>query len=345
MSESGARAPSQVEHDLAIILVAYQAAETIKRCLPTVLDHLNGVSCEVILVDNDSRDGTADHVRSQFPGVRVIEMGWNAGFARANNAGIAASSARHALLLNTDVIFEDDLLGAMVEHLDAHPDVAAVTPAMVDGEGRALAPGRALPRWWTPVEGSLRELFAGVAPRVRGLLNRLAGRQAVLPADGGHEKPPADADWVAGACMMISGEALARVGKLDERFFVFFEDVEWCTRARKAGLRVQVLPSLRVIHLVGGGKRRSVAAMTAYVEAEFLYHKLHDPWGCWFVRGVLLARQLAALALMPLTTLLGRARPGERQARMALVRGLLSPGWTPSGAARPVVSQPSPEGS
>ncbi len=329
MSERPEADPQEAPPDLAIILVAYQAAGVIEECLPTVLEHLGGVSCRVLIVDNGSTDNTVERVRARFPQVTVIEMGHNAGFARANNAGIAACPARHVLLLNTDVKFEDDVLGPLVRHLDENPQVAAVTPGMVDGQGRPLAPGRGLPRWWSPLEGSGREVMGGLAPWLRTHLNRLAGRGEMMAPQAGADASPVEVEWICGACMMLSGEALRRIGKLDEHFFVFFEDVEWCARARKAGMIIQVLPGLRVIHLVGGGKPRSLVALKAYAESEFLYHKLHNPRWLWFVRLTLLAHQTCSLLMLPLRMLRRSARPGEGGVRMGLVRGLLTPGWTP----------------
>ena len=336
MSGTASEALPAPQYDVAIILVAYKAVEIIERCLPTVTAHLNGVCAQIILVDNESGDGTVEYVRGAHPQVQVIEMGCNAGFARANNAALEVAQARHVLLLNTDVIFHDDVLGPLVQHLDANPDVAAVTPAMVDGAGQPLAPGHSLPKWWTPLVGSLREICGGRAHVLRGWANRAARRrEQVAGAEG--EGAPVETEWIPGACMMLSGEALRRVGKLDPRFFVFFEDVDWCARARRAGMRIQVLPALCVTHLVGGGKSRSLIANKAYIEAEFLYHKLHNPRSLWFVRGTLLSRQMAGLLLSLVMTPFGRTREGEVKVRCGLIRGLLTPGWTPGAdtGARP----------
>ena len=330
-AETELSAPSPAQADVAIVFVAYRAAAVIRDCLPTVMANLDSLSCQVILVDNDSQDGTVEYVREAYPAIQVIEMGWNAGFARANNEAIAAANARHVLLLNTDVKFHGDALGPLVRHLDENPQVAAVSPGMVDGEGRVIAAGREVPRWYTPLEGSVRELLGGKAWALRRLANQRKGRRDQVAQAGHVDGEPVDTDWVPMACTMISGGALARVGKLDPRYFTFFEDVDWCTRARNAGLKVRVIPSVVVTHLVGGGQRRSPRAMRAYVEAEYQYYKDHDGRALGFVRGTLLLRVLGGLPRTLAGLPFDKTRKEELAVRKHLLKGLLTPGWDPAG--------------
>jgi len=255
---------------LAIIIVSYNAAADLERCLRSLHEPPPETPHVIVVVDNASSDGSPDVVR-RWPGVRLIEAGANLGFARANNLGIRQTAGELILLLNSDTVVPPGAVDRLVADLRAHPDVAVVGPRIVDAGGRAeLSFGRAL----TPL-GELRQKTIlrlqqrGVRPFPR-LVERLTGRVRYP-------------DWVSGACLLVRRADAEQVGLLDERYFIYAEDVDFCAAIRAAGRRVRFTPDAWITHLRG----RSVAAAPAateraYRRSQILFYEKHRPrWAPW----------------------------------------------------------------
>jgi N-acetylglucosaminyl-diphospho-decaprenol L-rhamnosyltransferase len=219
--------------DLSIVVVAYNSEPLLHATLASLLRHTREINYELIVVDNSPPPGSAP-LEQEFPQIRLIHSGRNAGFAAANNIGLKLSRGRYIALLNPDTLLHDNALARLVAWLDAHPDVGAVGPQLlqVDGQpqpyshGSAPTPGYLLRRLWSHLRGRYLHQWAGSQPQ--------------------------DVDWVAGTCMLVRRRAIEAVGGLDERFFLYFEDVDWGWRLRRAGWRVVFLPDIAITH-VGGG--------------------------------------------------------------------------------------------
>ena len=224
--------------DLSIIIVNYKTPELILDCLASVYQHTEGIDFEVVIVDNQSGDDSQAVIQAEYPGVRWFDMGYNAGFARANNYGIRQAKGRNVLLLNSDTLLIDNLLAHCVHLLDTQPDVAAVG-ALQLGADRQLRPNL-----YTTF-GQIRRAFY-ILPTghfSQRLLQRL------IPDT--HYSDPNQVDWLSGAFLMTRPSTIARAGDLDESFFMYGEDVEWGSRLGKQG-RLLLLKDSRFVHLEYG---------------------------------------------------------------------------------------------
>jgi GT2 family glycosyltransferase len=189
----------------------------------------------VIVVDNGSADGSAAMVRDRFPHVLLIAGNLNRGFAAANNRGIAVGRGRYLLLLNPDTTVHPCALDGLVAALDARPTAAAVGPLVLNGDGSVQYSARTFPT----LRATLFRLF-GWHPAVR----------RYLLSDWDHGTPR-EVDWVSGAAACLRREAIEQVGALDERFYMYCEDMDWCYRARQAGWSIWYDPSATITHLRG----------------------------------------------------------------------------------------------
>jgi N-acetylglucosaminyl-diphospho-decaprenol L-rhamnosyltransferase len=243
---------------LSIIIVSFNARADLERCLASLHDAPPAASHEIIVVDNASSDGSADAARS-WPDVRVMSAGGNVGFARGNNIGIRASTGDAILLLNSDTIVPAGAIDRLLAALDRDPNVAVVGPRLVDGDGRAeLSFGRML--------GPLNELRQ----------KRLAKSAEVESITRQRQYP----DWVSGACLLVRRADADAVGLLDERYFMYAEDVDFCAAIRARGRRILFAPDVEVVHLRGrSGASAPRATEDAYRRSQIaFYQKHHRAW-------------------------------------------------------------------
>lgn len=215
-------------------------------------------------MDNASSDGSAAAAR-RWP-VQVIDAGANRGFAAANNIGIRASRGDALLLLNGDTVVPPGAIDALLRELDGHPEAAVVGPRLVDGEGRAeLSFGAMI----SPlVELRQKRLVAGNArrdPRAMATVEAMTRR----------EQWP---DWVTGACLLVRRAAAAAVGLMDERYFMYTEDVDFCAAIRARGGRVLFTPRVEIVHLRGRSAASDPAATrAAYHRSHLAFYEKHHP--------------------------------------------------------------------
>ena len=253
---------------VAIVVVTYNSARDIDRVLRSLTGPPPATPHEILVVDNASGDDTVMRIRSSWPGVRLIASPSNLGFAAANNRGIRASSSELVLLLNPDTSVPPGGIDRLVAHLDARPDVAIVGPRIVDGEGRAelsfgsmIAPLTEL-RQKVLVVGNER----GVGPIVT-LVDRMTRRTR-------------DVDWVSGACLLVRRADLEAAGLLDERFFLYTEDVDLCASVRTRGRKVLFVADVEIQHLRGRSAGATTAA--AYRRSQLAFYAKHHPaWLPW----------------------------------------------------------------
>ncbi len=225
--------------NLAVIIVSWNVKDAVLANLRSVFASSPMPELDVILVDNASADGTVEAVRSEFPQVRIIANKENLGFAKACNQGIDASGARHKLLLNPDMRVEPDALSKTVTYLDTHPDVAVLGPKLIGKDGKVMHHMRRFPSWSDQmvVVFKLQRIFPRIISRYMGEDLDVEKEQAV--------------DTLRGSYFAINKTALEKIGKLDERFFIWFEEVDYCKRAQKAGMRVMYVPSVVAHDSVG----------------------------------------------------------------------------------------------
>jgi GT2 family glycosyltransferase len=227
---------------VSVILATYNTRDLLARCLEALPAALEGVDYEVWVVDNGSQDGTAEWLRAAHPEVRLIRNPDNRGFAAANNQAMAQARGRYFLLLNTDTIPLPGSLTALVDYLERHPEVGMAGGSLLNPDGSPQGCAADFPTLWT-------ELL---------LLTGPLGRRLLGPSFPFHPpvESPMPVDWVSGACLLVRREVVEAIGGLDEGYFMYSEEVDWCWRARRAGWAVVVIPQARVIHLGSATARR-----------------------------------------------------------------------------------------
>jgi GT2 family glycosyltransferase len=261
---------------VSIVIVSYNSRHDLDPCLRSLTDHRPRVDHEIVVVDNASTDGTVDYLRRQWPAVRLIEAGGNIGFSRANNVGIRAATGELVLLLNPDTIVPAGALDALVRVLDSDAAAAVVGPRIVDAGGRAeLSFGRMI--------SPLAELRQRVL--VRGHDRRMPVISAVVERMTRRSRP---VDWVSGACLLIRRSDLDAVGLLDERFFLYTEDVDLCAAVRARGRRVLFAAEIEIIHVRGQSvaSDRSASAV-AYRRSRIAFYEKHHPKWVWLLKAYL----------------------------------------------------------
>ena len=256
--------------DISLITVSWNVRDYLAASLEAVFGSAGDISYEIIVVDNNSTDGTAPFLRERAKRdarMVVIANNTNVGFARANNQAIARAQGRYVLLLNPDMRVQPDTLTHMVAWMDAHPRVGVSGCHLVTEVGETVPHVRRFP-------GLLNQL--AIVLKLPHLFPRLVGRYLMHNFD---YKKEARVDSVRGSFFMIRREAL-KVGFLDERFFIWFEEVDFCKRMRSAGWEVWYTPAADCIDHVGQSFKQvaSVKKQRMFLESMRLYF---EKWGGW----------------------------------------------------------------
>jgi len=253
--------------DLSVVLVSYNTRDLLEQALRTALEAAAGLRVEVFVVDNASRDGSAEMVAAKFPHVKLIRSPRNLGFAGGNNLALRQVQGRHVLLLNTDTVVRRDTLTHLVGFLDAHPEAGAVGCKILNPDGTLqLACRRGFP---TPMAAfckvcGLSRLF----PRSRRLA---AYNLTYLDPEQTNE-----VDALSGSCMMVRKAAMDQVGLLDEDYFMYGEDLDWCYRLSQAGWRIYYDPGTAIVHFKGeSGRAEQMKVLYRFYEAMSIFVRKH----------------------------------------------------------------------
>ena len=253
--------------DLSVVIVNYNVREFLNNALVSVFKALKGMKGEVIVVDNASDDGSCELVTRAFPRVRLISNKANVGFAKANNQALARAKGKYLMLLNPDTVVQEDTFRVLMNFFDANADVGMAGCKILNPDGTLQLPcRRSFPTPWvafTKVSG-LSSVFANT---------RLFGRYNLtyLNPDESYE-----VDAISGSCMMIRREVFKSIGGLDENFFMYGEDLDWCYRVQKAGWKVFYVADTKIIHYKGESTRRSdIDEVRIFYKAMRLFVEKH----------------------------------------------------------------------
>lgn len=231
--------------DLSIIILNYKTKGLVKYCIKNAQTAAQGLNYEIIVVDNGSKDGCQQMIAENFPEIKFIQTGRNLGFAAGSNVGIKAAQGRYVMLLNPDVTALGDSIKKMYDFMESRPEVGVAGP-------RLLNPDRS----FQPSARTFQTLKIIIYRRTP--LGALAsGKKALsdhLYADWNHETSR-EVDWVMGACLLARKEALDKVGLLDERFFFYVEDMDWCRRFWQKGYKVFYIADAQMVHLYEGASK------------------------------------------------------------------------------------------
>lgn len=288
---------------VSIVIVNWNTRDILRDCLQSI-ENQTRLSHEVIVVDNASGDGSAEMVRQNFPDVKLIANTHNRGFAGANNQGLEIAKGDKLLLLNPDTIVLDRAIDVMSNWLDAHPDVGCVgCQVFEDPETIQLT------------------CFADPGPLSVAVIEFGLKRLLPWPEYGGWDRTTQrDVDVVSGMFMMVPRSVLEKVGLLDDAFFIYSEEADWCRRIRDAGWRCVFAPEARILHLEGGSRSTAQIKSRMYVQkqkSKTIYARKHYGRG-----GELMTRSIFVTSALLRGTAFGllglvRATP-DRSARLRL---------------------------
>jgi len=257
--------------DLSVVIVNWNTKGDLLHCLASLIQTAPEEACEVIVVDNGSTDGSADAVKGSFPSVRVIENDGNFGFSRAANQGLRGASGRYLLLLNPDTEVKKGALRRLVTFMEGHPEAGCAGPRLLHADGTPQNSIANFPSLVTELlnKSLLRRFFPG----------RYPGKERFYPE-------PIAVDSVIGACMIVRRKVIEEVGLLDEDYFLFLEETDWCYRMKRAGWKVYHVPGAEVIHYQGkGAEQDKKRAKIEYYRSRYLFFKKNRGfWERFFLR-------------------------------------------------------------
>jgi GT2 family glycosyltransferase len=291
--------------DVSIVVVNWNTRELLRDCLVSISAQTHRSSYEVIVVDNASRDGSASMCKQDFPSVALVANEINRGFAAANNQGMKIARGRYVLLLNPDTVILDEAIDRCVAYADSHPDIGVVGCQVLETDGHIQQTGFSFPSPWT-------------------LFLTLTGLPRLLPGIPLFSKPQMgwwkrdderDIDVVSGMFMLVRREAIEQVGVMDESYFVYAEEADWCFRFYKAGWRRVFYPGARIIHVDGGGKSTSQVNVKMRVQLQkstMIYFRKNLGYLPWLAAKILFLISNAARYLTWLASSLLTRDPNAR---------------------------------
>jgi GT2 family glycosyltransferase len=244
--------------DLSVVIVNWNTRSLLRDCLASVYAQATDLHFEVIVVDNASSDGSAEMVEGEFTAARLIRNRENVGFSKAANKAIGSGKGCYVLLLNSDVILLDAALSRMVRFMDQHSRVGVLGPRLTNQRGILEYSCKSFP---TPsIALFLNYPLAKIIPPEKAFKSYLLSEW-----DHGSAR---EVDWVAGACMLVRRESMEEVGLMDESYFMFAEDVDWCYRMKLSNWRVFYVPSAQVVHVKGASYANDVGGREMRLEAH-----------------------------------------------------------------------------
>ena len=283
--------------DLSTIIVHYKSRDPLLACLEALGPVAAGSGCETVVVDNASHDGIREDLEARFPAVRLIQNEENVGYARAVNQGLRATTGEFVLVMNPDCEPHAGAVRTMLDFLRANPRAAIAGPKILNPDGSLEYSARSFPDHFTFLFNRY-SLLTRLFPK-----NRWSRRY--LLSDWDHASPR-EVDWLSGACLMVRRRAVDAVGPMDEAFFMFNEDVDWCRRMKLAGWSNAYVPDAVVVHHIGASKRRTSSRVILERHRGMIhyFHKHHptNPVLSTLADSLILLRaalMLAANALRP----------------------------------------------
>jgi N-acetylglucosaminyl-diphospho-decaprenol L-rhamnosyltransferase len=313
--------------DLTVVIVSWNVRDLLRRCLHSILEAgaptsnskppTPNLQLQIIVVDNNSTDGSPEMVRTEFPHVCLVANAENRGFTAANNQGLSLSRGRYLLLLNPDAEAVGDALAVMVHYMDEHPTAGALGPQLRYPDGSRQSSRRRFPTFATAlVESTIVQEWW----RDNGILRRYY-------LTGSPDDAIQAVDWLVGACLLVRRQVYEQVGGLDEGFFMYSEELDWCRRIKDIGWEIIYLPTATVIHHEGKSSEQVVAARHIYFQGSKVryFRKHHSLFQAEALRCFLLATYVYQLGREGCKWLIGHKRP-LRAERIRAYRQVLRSG-------------------
>jgi GT2 family glycosyltransferase len=297
--------------DISLIIVNWKVRPLLEKCLNSILVHRGGVNLEILVVDNDSCDGSPEMIMSEYPEVKMIALPSNHGFAKANNLAIKQAQGRWLFLLNPDTEITTGFFPTVLSYLEEHPEVGLLGTKILNPDGSLQYSVRRSPDFFSqlltllklqniiidekPLNRYLAKKFLPLVLKIRSYFSHNKIMPYYLAEDFDYEKIQA-VEQLMGSAMMISHQVWEKLGPLDEKFFIWFEEVDYCLRARQAGIKIVYLPTAKIIHYGGESfnKKKALSRQLIFDHSLLYYFFKHKPLWQWFL----------LLLVMPLNILL-----------------------------------------
>lgn len=254
--------------DISVIIVNYNVRDFLKNALVSIQKSLEGLDSEIVVVDNASDDGSVEHISQKFPSVKIIANKTNVGFAKANNIALRQATGKYLLLINPDTVVQETTISTLIEFFENNGDAGMAGCKILNSDGTLqLACRRSFPTPWT----AFTKTF--------GLSTLFPGSKLFAQYNLTYKNPDEtyEVDAISGSFMMIRRSVYEKIGDLDESFFMYGEDLDWCFRVKKAGWKVFYVPTTSIIHYKGESTRRSdIDELKIFYNAMKLFvHKHH----------------------------------------------------------------------
>ncbi|MCJ7646948.1 glycosyltransferase family 2 protein [bacterium] len=264
--------------DLSVIIINYNVKQLLRECLYSIYSNTKRINLEVIIVDNNSTDGSVDMVKSEFPEVKLIENCQNLGFAKANNQALKENKGRYVLLLNPDTVVLPNALDKMIEFMEANSQAGALGCKLLYPDGSLQRSCRSFPTLTTA-------FFENLGLEKFFPKNKLIAKYRMGYWDYNDVR---EVDQPMGSALMIRREVIEHVGFLDERFYMFFEEVDWCFRIKKRGWKIYFMPSAEIIHYGSQSARPSMTRMMilGYKSKHRFFRKHYGILSEWIVKPI-----------------------------------------------------------
>jgi N-acetylglucosaminyl-diphospho-decaprenol L-rhamnosyltransferase len=241
--------------DASIVIVNWNTAGLLMQCLESIYKTGSHYSLEVIVVDNGSQDDSVALISQHFPSTILLQNEKNLGFARANNQGLSKGSGRYFMLLNSDTIVLPGAIDTLIQTADSNPQLGAVGPKLLN------------------MDGTIQKSWASFP----SFLSELVGRNFRIRKPVEHCPHAYEVDWIMGACMLVRSTTVAEVGTLDDTFFFYSEETDWCCRMKEKNWKVWYITNAEIYHLGGGSTNRGTLTQLArlYQGKLIFFNKYH----------------------------------------------------------------------
>jgi hypothetical protein len=285
--------------DISVIIVSFNTCDYLRDCLQSLYDDPGSPTLEVFVVDNGSVDNSVTMVQTEFPNVKVIETGENLGFARANNIALRQMQGRTALLLNSDTVVRPGALRTMLDVLASHPMAGGVGPRLLNRDGSLQ---RSCYRFPSPARAFRDQLFVTAAlathPKIGDFRRWSHDRERIV-------------DFVIGAALLVRREVIESIGLLDENFFMYAEETDWCYRMKRADYSIVFTPDAEVVHYGGGsGKSMPDQVFAEFYAGQRRFYRKH--YGVAGAVALQVSLVLGALLRIPIFSVIAIALPSKR---------------------------------
>lgn len=275
--------------DISILILNYNTKALLEQCLNSIKSNARNIQYEIIVVDNNSSDGSVEYIEQHFSGLTIIANKHNAGFTKANNQAAKLAKGRNLLILNSDTIIHPNSLDALVEYLNASPNVAIVGSKLKNPDGSL-------------------QLSCGIYPNLynqflyRTFISRIFPNNPILGVyqyGGWDYSTTRLVDWVTGACLLIRKEIFERIGGFDENIFMFYEDVDLCFRVKKLGHNIVFFPDAEITHIQGGSwKNYRETPISHGCKSALYFFKKHYPyWQSYVLKLFLIVEILLSIII------------------------------------------------